>query len=166
MIGLIQMEEVEAVGGYLVRVTGTRDKPFRFMADPAFIMPDETEGAVKRNRDGHTTFAWRLANGADPTLHRQLPIPGTAPTYSALAQYIPESGAARLHTHERPGDAPIRLKVESLSDLVERAESECGQYLDPTAAQRILQGDHPKPSVLYMQPYPDGQTRETPPSSR
>jgi hypothetical protein len=159
MIGLIEWEEVETVGGYLVRVTGSRDTPFRFMPDTTVIMPDETEGTVERTPDGHATFAWSLADGADLTLHRQLPIPGTQPTYSALAQYIPESGAARLHTHERPGDAPIRLEVKSLSELVERAESEYGQHLDPAAAQRTLQGDHPKPSMLYMQPYPGGETR-------
>lgn len=94
MIGLIQWEDVETVGGYLIRVTGSRTRPFRFMADPAFIRPDETDGAVRRTPDGRTTFAWSLSDGADPTHHVQLPIPGTGSTYTALAQYIPESGAA------------------------------------------------------------------------
>jgi len=48
--------------------------------------------------------------------------------------------------------------VRSLSELVEVAESEYGQHLDPTVTQRVLQGNHPTPSMLYMRPYP-GNTR-------
>jgi hypothetical protein len=153
MTGLIEWEEVETVGGYLVRVTGSRDKPFRFMPDPGFIMPDEIDGTIARKPGGQKTFEWSLAEGADPTRHVRLPIPGTASTYSALAHYIPQAGAAWLHTHERPGDPAVLLRVQSLSELVEIAESKYGQHLDPTAAQRVLQGDHPKPSFMFMRPY-------------
>ena len=159
MTGLIEWEDVETVGGYLVRVTGSRDEPLRFKPDPGFIMPDDIDGNVVRKPEGQTTFEWSLAEGADPTRHVRLPIPGTASTYSALAHYIPEAGTAWLHTHERPGDPAVTLRVQSLSELIEVAQSEYGQHLDPTAAQRVLQGDHPRPSVLYMRPYPGNETR-------
>lgn len=49
--------------------------------------------------------------------------------------------------------------MQSLSELVEVAESEYGQYLDSTVAQEVLQGDRGKPSMIYMRPYPDRNTR-------
>lgn len=154
MNGLIAWEDVETVGGYLVRVTGSSDKPFRFMPDTGFIMPDDMDGIIVQKPGGPTTLEVSLTEGADPTRHLRLPIPGTAPTYSALAHYIPEARTAWLHTHERPGDPAISLAVNSLSQLIEVARSEHGQHLDPTVAQRVLRGNRPTPSVLYMRPYP------------
>lgn len=129
------------------------------MSDAAFIMPDDINGTIVQTPEGRTTLKWSLAAGADPTSHLQLSIPGIGPTFSALAQYIPEAGTARLHTHERPGDPAIALGVHSLEELIEVAESKYGQHLDPTAAQRRLQGDNPTPSVLYMSPSPENKTR-------
>jgi hypothetical protein len=159
MSGLIAWEDVEAVGGYLVRVSGSRDKPFRFMPDPGFMMPDDICGAILQKPGGQTALDMSLAEGADPTCHVRLPIPGTGSTYSALAHYIPEARTAWLHTHERPGDQAKVLTVQSLPELIEVAESEYGQHLDPTVAQRVLQGNHPRPSILYMRPYPGTEAR-------
>lgn len=153
MIDLVSSDEVDTVGGYLVRVSGSGDKPFRFASDAAVIMPDDINGAIVQTSEGQASLAWSLAEGADPTSHLQLSIPGTGQTFSALAQYIPEARTARLHTHERPGDPAIALSVESLEELIETASSKYGQYLDPTVAQRRLQGDRPAPSVMYMRPY-------------
>jgi hypothetical protein len=159
MIDLVSSEDVETVGGYLVRVSGSRDKPFRFMPDAAVIMPAEIDGTITRTPDGKITLGWSLADGADPTGHLQLPIPGTGRTFGALAHYIPEAGTARLLTHERPGDPAIALRVDSLAELVEVAQSKYGQHLDPTAAQRVLEGNHPTPDVMYMRPYPGNEAR-------
>jgi len=158
MNGLIAWEDIETVGGYLVRVSGSGDKPFRFMPDTGFMMPDDIDGTIVQKPGGQTTLEVSLAEGADPTRHVRLPFPGTGSTYSALAHYIPEARTAWLHTHERPGDPAKTLTVRSLSELVEVAESEYGQHLDPTVTQRVLQGNHPTPSMLYMRPYP-GNTR-------
>ena len=159
MNGLIAWEDIETVGGYLVRVSGSSDKPFRFMPDTGFMMPDDIDGTIVQKPGGQTTLEVSLAEGADPTRHVRLPIPGTGSTYSALAHYIPEARTAWLHTHERPGDPAKTLTVHSLSELIEVAESEYGQHLDPTVAQRVLQGNHPTPSMLYMQPYPGNEAR-------
>lgn len=153
MIDLVSSGEVDTVGGYLIRVSGSCDKPFRFASDAAFIMPDDINGTIVQTPDGQASLKWSLAEGADPTSHLQLSIPGTGQTFSALAQYIPEAGTARLHSHERPGDPAIVLAVRSLEELIETASSKYGQHLDPTVAQRRLQGDHPAPSVMYMRPY-------------
>ncbi len=159
MIGLIGWEDVPTVGGYLVRVSGSSDRPFRFMPDTAVMMPDNIDGTIVQTTGGEATLEMSLAEGADPTRHVRLPIPGTSSTYSALAHYIPQAGTAWLHTHERPGDPAKVLRVRSLPELIEVAESEYGQHLDPTVAQRVLQGSHPAPSMLYMRPYPDGPAR-------
>lgn len=155
MIGLIGWEDVQTVGGYIVRVSGSSDRPFRFMPDTAVMMPDDIDGTIVQTPGGPATLEMSLAEGADPTRHVRLPIPGTGSTYSALAHYIPQAGTAWLHTHERPGDPAKVLRVRSLPELIEVAESEYGQHLDPTVAQRVLQGSHPAPSMLYMRPYPD-----------
>jgi hypothetical protein len=159
MTGLIAWEDIETVGGYLVRVSGSRDKPFRFMPDTGFMMPDDIDGTIVKKPVGQTSLEFSLAEGADPTSHVRLPIPGTGSTYSALAHYIPEARTAWLHTHERPGDPAKTLTVHSLSELIEVAESEYGQHLDPTVAQRVLQGNHPTPSMLYMRPYRGNEAR-------
>ncbi|MCV7286119.1 hypothetical protein H7J87_12350 [Mycolicibacterium wolinskyi] len=153
MIDLVSSGEVDTVGGYLIRVSGSSDKPFRFASDAAFIMPDDINGTIVQTPEGQTSLEWSLAEGADPTNHLQLSIPGTGQTFGALAQYIPEAGTARLHTHERPGDPAIALAVRSLDELVDTASSKYGQYLDPTVAQRRLQGDRPPPSVMYIRPH-------------
>jgi hypothetical protein len=152
MISLVDSEDVDTVGGYLVRVSGSCDKPFRFMPDTGLIMPDDINGTIIQTPEGQTTLEWSLAEGADPTQHFRLPVPGTGSTFGALAQYIPEAGVAWLHTHERPGDPAKVLRVQSVSELVEVAQSVYSQELDPTAALRVLEGNHPAPTVLYMRP--------------
>ncbi|MFN6552270.1 hypothetical protein ACP6C7_09805 [Mycolicibacterium septicum] len=159
MSGLIAWEDVDTVGGYLVRVSGRSDKPLRFMPDTGLVMPDDINGTIIHKPHGQATLDLSLADGADPTRHMRLPIPGTGLTYSALAHYIPEARTAWLHTHEHPGDQPKRLTVDSLSELVEVAQSKYGQFLDTTVAQRVLQGNHPPPSMLYMRPYPGNDGR-------
>jgi hypothetical protein len=159
MTSLIAWEDVETVGGYLVRVSGRNDKPFRFMPDTAVMMPDDIHGTIAKKPKGQATLQVSLAEGADPTRHVRLPIPGTGSTYSALAHYIPEARTAWLHTHERPGDPATALTVHSLSELIEVAESQYGQHLDPTVAHRVLQGNHPTPSILYSRPYPGHDAR-------
>lgn len=159
MTNLIAWDDVEAVGGYLVRVSGSTGKPFRFMPDPGFVMPDDVVGTIVQEPGGHAAFEMSLAEGADPTCHTRLPIPGTGPTYSALAHYIPEARTAWLHTHERPGDQAKSLTVTSLRELIDVAESEYGQHLDPAVAQRVLQGNHPRPKIMYMRPYPGIELR-------
>ncbi|MEE3755235.1 hypothetical protein [Mycobacterium intracellulare] len=153
MIDLVSSAEVDTVGGYLVRVSGSSDQPFRFKSDAAVIMPDDISGTIVQTPEGQTSLEWSLAEGADPTSHLQLSIPGTGQTFGALAQYIPEARTARLHTHERPGDPAIALTVRSLEELIETAASKYGQHLDPTVAHRRLQGDHPAPSVMCMRQY-------------
>lgn len=159
MSGLIGWEDIETVGGYLVGVSGSSDRPFRFRPDPGVLLPDDIDAIIAQKPGGQTTLEFSLSEGADPTRHIRLPIPGTGSTYSALAHYVPEAGTAWLHTHERPGDPAKKLTVRSLSELVEVADAEYGQQLDPAVAQRVLQGNHPKPSVLYMQDYPGHETR-------
>lgn len=159
MTSLIAWEDVETVGGYLVRVSGRNGKPFRFMPDTAVMMPDDIHATIVQKQGGQTTLTASLAEGADPTRHVRLPIPGTGSTYSALAHYIPEANTAWLHTHESPGDPAKALTVHSLSELIEIAESTYGQHLDPTVAQRVLQGNHPTPSMLYMRPYPGNEAK-------
>ncbi|WP_396908386.1 hypothetical protein [Mycolicibacterium sp.] len=154
MVNLIGFEDIETVGGYLVRVSGSTDQPLRFCTDPAFMMPDDLEGTIVRQPGRLATLKVSLAEGADPTRHIRIPIPGTDPTYSALAHYIPEANTAWLHTHERPGESPISLAVQSLSELTEVARINHGQYLDPAAAERFLRGLRPSPSSMYMRPYP------------
>ncbi|TQR84289.1 hypothetical protein D8S82_22330 [Mycobacterium hodleri] len=154
MIDLVSSEDVDTAGGYLVRVSGSCDKPFRFTPDAAFIMPDDINGTIVQTPEGRTTLEWSLAEGADSTRHLQLPIPGTGGTVGALAHYIPEAGTARLHTHERPGDPPIALRVASLSELIDVAESKYGQHLDPAVAQQVLQGNHSAPKLMYIRPSP------------
>ena len=159
MTGLIAWEDIETVGGYLVRVSGGNDKPFRFMPDAAVMMPDDIHANIHHQPGGQTTLEASLAEGADPTRHVRLSIPGTGSTYSALAHYIPEANTAWLHTHQRPGDPAKVLTVHSLSEVIEIAESRYGQLLDPTVAQRVLQGNNPTPSMLYMRPYPGDETK-------
>lgn len=159
MCNLIAWEDVETVGGYLVRVSGSSDEPFRFMPDTGVMMPDDIDGTIVQKPGGQTTLKMSLAEGADPTRHVRLPIPGTGSTYSALAHYIPEARTAWLHTHERPGDPAKKLTVQSLSELIEVAEAEYGQHLDPTVAQRVLQGNRPAPSTLYWRPYPGSEVQ-------
>jgi hypothetical protein len=76
MNGLIAWEDIETVGGYLVRVSGSSDKPFRFMPDTGFMMPDDIDGTIVQKPGGQTTLEVSLAEGADPTRHVRLPIPG------------------------------------------------------------------------------------------
>lgn len=159
MSALIGFEDVETVGGYLVRVSGARDKPFRFMPDPGFLMPDDINAAIVQTPEGRTTVNFSLTEGADATRHVRLPIPGTGSTFSALAHYIPEAKTAWLHTHERPGDQARVLRVHSLEELVDVAKSEFGQHLDPAMAKRVLDGNHPAPTMMYLRPYPGGEGR-------
>ncbi len=151
---LVSLDDVETVGGYLVRVSGSCDKPMRFMADAGYMMPGDTDGTLVQKPGGQTALEFSLSEGADPTRHVRFPIPGTGSTYSAIAHYIPEANAAWLHTHERPHDSAKSLTVQSLSELVEVARNRYGQYLDPAGAERALQGDRPLPSALYMRPNP------------
>jgi hypothetical protein len=138
MVNLVGMEDVDTVGGYLVRVTGTRDKPFRFMVDAGFVLPDNLEGTVTSQPAGLLSLQLRLAQGADPTAHQRFVVPGTAATYSALAHYIPEARTAWLHTHEEPWRDPEKLQVTSVDVLVAVAAAEHNQRLDPSATEYVM----------------------------
>jgi hypothetical protein len=61
MSGLIAWEDVDAVGGYLVRVSGSRDKPFRFMPDTGFVLPDDIDGTIVRKPGGPASLDVSLA---------------------------------------------------------------------------------------------------------
>jgi hypothetical protein len=130
MVNLVDMEDVDTVGGFIVRVAGRPDRPFRFMADPGFVLPDYLEAIVDQQ-----SVEFRLAQGADPTSHQRFSVPGAGATYSALAHYIPEAGTAWLHTHEEPWRNPEKLRVESIPELVAVAEAEHHQVLDPADAE-------------------------------
>lgn len=78
-------------------------------------------------------------------------------TYSALAQYIPEARSVWLHAHEQPWDAAESFTVDSVAELVEVARANHGQHLDPTSAERYLQGNGPAPHIAYFRPYPGTQ---------
>ena len=137
MAQLVVMEDVESVGGYMVRVTGSRDKPFRFGADPGRVLPDGM-GASVTSRSGQSIgLHLSLTEWADTTSHLRLPITGKSPTYSALVHYVPESGTAWLHTHQEPWRDPERLTVRSIAELVEAAQAEHNQILDREIAQYV-----------------------------
>lgn len=105
MSDVIAWDDVETVGGYLVRVGGSRDVPFRFMPDTAVMMPDDVNATIAQRPGGQTTLALSLAKGFDPTRHVRLPLPGTGSTYSALAHYIPEAkplGSIPMNVQETP----------------------------------------------------------------
>jgi hypothetical protein len=138
MAYLVGMEDIESVGGYMVRVTGDRDKAFRFQVDPGFVMPWDLEGSVSRQSGQSVDLTLSLPEGADPTCHTRIPVPGREPTYGALAHYIPEVGVAWLHTHEEPWRDPQRLAVESVAELGVRAKAEHEQVLNPEVAQYVI----------------------------
>ena len=52
MIDLVSSQTVDTIGGYLIRVSGSRDKPFRFMSDAALIMPDAINGTIAQTPEG------------------------------------------------------------------------------------------------------------------
>jgi hypothetical protein len=138
MAYLVGMEDVESVGGYMVRVTGSRDKAFRFQVDPGVVLPGDLEAIVTPRSEDSVGLQLSLTDGADPTSHLRLPVPGTGPTYSALAHYIPQAGSAWLHTHEEPWRDPERLTVQSVAELVATAKTEHNQLLDPEVAQYVV----------------------------
>jgi hypothetical protein len=138
MAYLIGLEDVESVGGYMVRVTGDRERAFRFQVDPGFVMPWDLEGTVAQHSEQSIGLTLSLPEGADPTRHTRIPVPGKEPTYGALAHYIPEGGVAWLHTHEEPWRDPQRLAVKSLADLIVRAKEEHDQVLNPEVAQYAI----------------------------
>jgi hypothetical protein len=138
MVSLVGLEDVASVGGYMVRVSGSRDKPFRFGVNQGFVLPGDLEASVTRQSGASFGLQLSLPEGADPSSHLRLPVPGTGPTYSALAHYIPESGTAWLHTHEEPWREPKRLTVHSLTQLVATVKTEYKQLLDPEIPQYVL----------------------------
>ncbi|WP_131813636.1 hypothetical protein [Mycolicibacterium fortuitum] len=138
MVHLIASENVETVGGYLVRVSGSPSQPFRFAPDPGFVLPTDLDATLHRQRaDEPVNVHLSLPEGADPTHHVRLPVPGTGPTYSALAHYIPEAATAWLHTHEQPWSV-TKLAVQSLSELVDLARANHHQILDGEITQAIM----------------------------
>ncbi len=155
MTFLTSFEDVETVGGYLVRVTGRSDRPFRFQPDVGIAMPDGVDATmIETPPDRPTKLTMSLVEGADPTYHVRLQLPGTGPTYSALGHYIPEARSAWLHTHEEPWRAAMTVNVGSVSELVEVARTNHGQHLDPVGAQYYLDGNSPAPNAAYFRPYP------------
>jgi hypothetical protein len=163
MSGLIGWEDIETVGGYLVGVSGSSDRPVRFRPDPGVILPDDIDCAIAQKPGGQTTVEFSLSEGADPTRHIRLPIPGTGSTYSALAHYIPEAGTAWLHTHERPGDPAKKLTVRSLPELVEVADAEYGQQLEPAVAQRVCKVTTPSRACCTRSLTPAAKPRDPQP---
>lgn len=141
MISVITMDDLPTVGGYVVRVTGDRQMPFRFIGDPALIGPWFTHAAIRRDADG-MQMKFSTPPGGDPTQHARIDIAGRGDTFSALVHAIPESGVAWLHTHEHPWGDAIRLDATSPQTVVDGAASH-GQQLemDGTVAERILNGD-------------------------
>jgi hypothetical protein len=136
MVQLVLFDDVETVGGYVVRVTGSRDRPFRFGADPGRVLPDDLHASVAPTGG---LVGLSVREGSDPTTYARLPIPGVSPTCGALAHYIPEAGVAWLHTHEEPWRTPERLTVDSVGDLCNRALSDHGQHLDNAIAQYVAE---------------------------
>ena len=154
MTSLIAWEDVSTVGGYLVRVSGSRDKPFRFMPDTGFVMPDDIDGTIIQKPVGQTSLEFSLAEGADPTSHVRLPFRELGRPTAHWRITFPRQGLHGFTPTNVPGDPAKTLTVHSLSELIEVAESEYGQHLDPTVAQRVLQGNPPTPSMFYVRPYP------------
>lgn len=143
MMSVITMDDLPTVGGYVVRVTGTRLTPFRFMGDPTLMGPWFTHAAVHRGADG-IRMQFTTPPGGDPTQHARIDIAGSGDTFSALVHAIPESGVAWLHTHEQPWGDAIRLDATSPQTVVAGATAH-GQQLemDDTMAERILNGYRP-----------------------
>ena len=108
MAYLIGMEDVESVGGYMVRVTGDRERAFRFQVDPGFVMPWDLEGTVAQQSEQSVGLTLSLPEGADPTRHTRIPVPGKEPTYGALAHYIPEGRALGTGRHLPAVSNPAR----------------------------------------------------------
>lgn len=138
MAQLVVMEDVASVGGYMVRVSGSREKGFRFGADPGHVLPDEMDAIFQHHPDEPPTLQLRPTPGVDPTGYVRMPVPGAPPTSSALAHYIPEAGVAWLHTHDRPWEGPHRLQAQSVAELVDLAQSRHGQTLDRELAQYVF----------------------------
>ncbi|MGW4716736.1 hypothetical protein [Nocardia sp. NPDC004260] len=129
MQSVVGMDQIETVGGYMVRVTGDRSNPFRFFGDPMGTGPWLTNALLSRSGDGKASLAITVPPGGDPTQHWRIPIPGVAPTFSALAQFIPEIGKAWLHTHEEPWSDPILVAATSVEELIETARETHQQFL-------------------------------------
>ncbi|TRW79287.1 hypothetical protein FK535_22455 [Mycolicibacterium sp. 018/SC-01/001] len=138
MVNTIAWDDVASVGGYLVRATGSATQPVRFGADPGFVLPGELEATFGPQPAGGFGVQLSLPPGADPTSHIRLTVRGVSPTYSALAQYIPEARTAWLHTHEEPWRNAIRLSVQSLNELVDVAKADHNQILDREMTQIAL----------------------------
>lgn len=153
MTNLVVWEDLDTVGGYLVRVTGTCDDPFRFRPDQLRMMPDSVVGSIRTLPGNRTEFQFSLEKGADSTRHNRIPVPGKGRTYGALALYIPEAGTAWLQTHERPGDEPKRLTVTSLEELVATSKTKYGQLLNYALTRSALESNA-KPTLLFTRPYP------------
>ncbi|WP_156045305.1 MULTISPECIES: hypothetical protein [Actinomycetes] len=126
---VIAFGDIPSVGGYMVRVTGSVSRPFRFMGDVGSTGPWFTEAFLTQQHDGTTSVRFTLPPGADPTEMSRIPLPGEGSTFSALAHYVPECNAAWLHTHEDPSTESIVLRVASIHELVDVAATEYGQQL-------------------------------------
>ncbi|MGW0039465.1 hypothetical protein [Gordonia sp. NPDC003376] len=125
----VAIGDVASVGGYVTRVTGSANRPFRFRSDPSGSGPWETEGRIVE-RDGSPVLQMRVPPGVDPSQHSRIGVPGSDHTFGAMAFYSPETKTARLWTHDTPWELPIELRgVDSLPDLVRRAAQDYGQSL-------------------------------------
>ncbi|WP_157753373.1 hypothetical protein [Gordonia sp. 1D] len=125
---VVNMDDLPTVGGYVVRVSGSRVTPFRFRGDPNVVGPWLTNTAVQTTAEGIRMRFSTPADG-DPTVHTRIDIAGREPTFSALVHVIPQSGTAWMHTHEEPWAQPIRLVARTAAGLFSEA-SEYGQHLE------------------------------------
>nr|WP_271213588.1 hypothetical protein [Rhodococcus wratislaviensis]GLK40765.1 hypothetical protein GCM10017611_76400 [Rhodococcus wratislaviensis] len=143
MQSVITMDDLPTVGGFVVRVTGSRVDPFRFRGDPGLIGPWFTEAAVRRYAD-RIVMRFTTPEGGDPTVHARLDVAGRGSTFSALVHVIPQSVTAWMHTHEEPWGDAIRLSVASPQALV-AAAARYGQELQMPegAAAHVLNGGVP-----------------------
>jgi hypothetical protein len=98
MVNLVGMEDVDSVGGYIVRATGNSKNPLRFCADRGIVLPGDLEATVSSH--GRVSFDLQvsLAEGADATSHMRLPVPGTGRTYSCSGA-IHSRGWHRVAAH-------------------------------------------------------------------
>ena len=129
--GMIVSGEVDTVGGFVTRVTGDQTAPFRFMGDPVLTGPDFLEATVI-DRDGSRYLRFSVPPGSDTTEHMRVSVPGTVPTFSALAHFVPEGGVAWLHTHEKPWER-TRIEAKSVDELIVKSGDPHAQFLRPSS---------------------------------
>ncbi len=124
---VLSFGRVPSVGGYLTNVAPTADGGFRYVPQMTHVGPEELTGLAEVV-GGDLRLHLAVPHGGDATTVTHLCAVGAPPTIGALAYVLAPAGVALLFPHETP-HRPVVMKVTSLAELIERAETNHGQRL-------------------------------------